>query len=177
MDVVQQAGADQALRLRFGLSGGASANQYAALRVATPQGIVGNTRLSFAARAEQPLRISVQLQSATGRWQRSVYVDTSNQQHAIFLDDFTPVGETDLYRVPLADVRNVLFVIDTVNSKPGLQAGCGLQRRRFRTDHVRTVKRPYSAAAPNRMFADQAASIGVSTPPSPSALNTFRITQ
>jgi hypothetical protein len=119
MDVVQQAGGDQAIRLRFGLSGGAPANQYAALRVAEPQGIDGNTRLSFIARAEHPLRISVQLQSVHGRWQRSVYLDTANQPHTIFLDDFAPVGETDLYRVPLADVRNILFLVDTVNSKPG----------------------------------------------------------
>lgn len=119
MDVVPQLGGEQALRLRFGLSGGEPAGQYAALRVATPQGVGGRTRLSFEARAEHPMRISVQLQSPKGRWQRSIYVDTLNQPHTIFLDDFTPAGETDTYGAPPAEVRNLLFVIDTVNTKPG----------------------------------------------------------
>lgn len=118
-DVVQQAGGQQALRLRYGLADGPPANQYAALRVATPRGIGGSTRLSFEARAEHPLRVAVQLQTATRRWQRSVYVDTFNQAHTIFLDEFTPVGDNDVYRVPPNDVQNILFVIDTVNSKPG----------------------------------------------------------
>ena len=118
-DVVPQAAGGQALRLRFGLSGGAPSSQYAALRVATPRGIDGNSRLSFAARAEHPMRISVQLQSAHGRWQRSVYVDTFNQAHTIPLDEFAPVGDTGPYRAPRPDIRNILFVVDTVNTAPG----------------------------------------------------------
>ena len=65
------------------------------------------------------MRISVQLQTETGRWQRSIYVDTFSQPHTIFLDDFAPAGETASSRAPLPDVRNILFVVDTVNTKPG----------------------------------------------------------
>ncbi len=119
LDVVQTLAGDSVLRMRFGLSGGAPASQFAALSVATPMGIVGNDRVSFEVRAEKAMRISVQLQTDRARWRRSVYVDTFNQTHTIFFDDFTPVGETDTYRAPLAEVRNILFVVDTVNTKPG----------------------------------------------------------
>jgi hypothetical protein len=119
MDVVKSVSGDSSMRLRFGLSGGAPGNQFAALMVATPQGIAGHDRLRFDARAEGPMRISVQLQTEKARWRRSIYVDASNQTQTIFLDEFTPVGETETYRAPLAEVRNILFVVDTVNTKPG----------------------------------------------------------
>ena len=118
LDMTKTATADNELRLRFGLSD-AAANQFVSLSVATPQGIATSDRLSFLARAEKPMRISVQLQTEKARWQRSIYVDTDNQAHTIFFDEFTPIGETETYRVPLADVRNVLFVIDRTNTRPG----------------------------------------------------------
>src|SRR6185369_2130811 len=43
--------------------------------------------------------------------------------------------------------------------------------------HVRTVSTMYSAAAPKIRFGAQAASVGVSTPPSPIALHTCSVTQ
>jgi hypothetical protein len=119
IDIVQSTTGEPSLRFRFGLSGGAPASQYAALMVSTPKGVAANTRLSFEARAERSMRISVQLQTETARWQRSIYVDTFSRPHTIFLDEFVPVGDTATYRAPLADVRNVLFVVDTVNTKPG----------------------------------------------------------
>jgi len=119
LDLATPVTGENSLRLRFALSGGAPASQFTALGVATPQGIAQSDRISFTARAERPMRISVQLQTGKARWQRSIYVDTFNQPHTIFFDEFTPVGDTDTYRAPLADVRNILFVVDTVNTKPG----------------------------------------------------------
>jgi len=119
LDLAASIASGNSLRMRFGLSGGAPASQFAALLVPTPQGIAPNDRLSFSARAEQPMRISVQLQTETARWQRSIYVDIASQPHTIFFDEFTPVGETDTYRPRSGDVRNVLFVVDTTNTKPG----------------------------------------------------------
>ena len=118
LDMTPTTTVDNALRLRFGLST-STANQFVALSVATPQGVASNDRLSFSTRAEKPMRISVQLQTEKARWQRSVYVDTDTQAHTIFFKDFVPIGETESYRPPLADVRNVLFVIDATNTKPG----------------------------------------------------------
>ena len=119
VDLVTSATGENSLRLRFGLSGGAPASQFTALAVGTPQGVAPNDRIEFIARAEHPMRISVQLRTDKGRWQRSVYVDTFNQPHTIFFDEFTPAGETDTYRAPLADVRTLLFVVDLTNTKPG----------------------------------------------------------
>jgi hypothetical protein len=119
MDSVTSSTGDSGLRLRFGLSDGPAANQYAALQVVMPTGIAGFNRLSFDARAERPMRVSVQLQTEKGRWQRSIYIDTFSQPRTIFLDEFVPIGDTATYRAPLADVRNILFVVDAVNTRPG----------------------------------------------------------
>ena len=119
VDLVTSATGENSLRLRFGLSGGAPASQFSALTVDTPHGIAPNDRIAFVARAEHPMRISVQIRTDTARWQRSIYVDTFNQPHTIFFDEFTLVGETDTYHAPLADVRTILFVVDTTNTKPG----------------------------------------------------------
>jgi hypothetical protein len=66
------------------------------------------------------MRISVQLRADNAeRWQRSVYLDTFDQERTIFLDDLTPVGEAASRQPPLATVHSVLFVVDTTNTKPG----------------------------------------------------------
>ena len=49
----------------------------------------------------------------------SLTVDTTNQPHVLFFDDFVPISTNDPVRVPLADVRTILFVADTTNTKPG----------------------------------------------------------
>ena len=95
VDLVTSATGENSLRLRFGLSGGAPASQFSALTVDTPHGIAPSDRIAFVARAEHPMRISVQIRTDKARWQRSIYIDTFNQPRTIFLDEFTPVGETD----------------------------------------------------------------------------------
>jgi hypothetical protein len=68
------------------------------------------------------MRISVQLRGGDGvvdRWQRSIYVDTFDREHTVFVDDCLPVGTTRTDRAPLPHVRGVMFVVDTTNSKPG----------------------------------------------------------
>ena len=119
VDLVMPPTGDGSLRLRFGISDGVPASQFTALAVDTPQGVASSDRIEFTARAEHPMRISVQMRTDTARWQRSVYVDTVNQTHTIFFDEFTPVGETETFRPPLAEVRTLLFVVDTTNTKPG----------------------------------------------------------
>jgi hypothetical protein len=71
------------------------------------------------------MRVSVQLRvphdRADGgeRWQRSVYVAPEPAEHVVSFDDMTPIGATETARPPLTAVRSILFVIDTVNTKPG----------------------------------------------------------
>jgi len=65
---------------------------------------------------------------ASDRWARSVYVDTTEQEHTIFFDDLRPVGQTTTLTPPLAGVRNILFVVDTINTRPGTSGRIWIKR-------------------------------------------------
>ena len=119
VDVSTSESGDGVLRLRFGLASGPVASQFVALGVETPGGVASYDRVSFVARSQQPMRISVQLQTEQSRWARSVYVDIFNQAHSIFFDEFRPVEGNPAPAPALADVKRILFVIDTTNTKPG----------------------------------------------------------
>jgi hypothetical protein len=113
------------LRMRYALGGGAPAGQFAALVLNLPNGAATDDRLAFTVRAERAMRVSVQLRKPGGattsweRWQRSVRVEPFDREHTVFFDDLMPIGETGTFRPPLADVRSILFVVDTTNTKPG----------------------------------------------------------
>jgi hypothetical protein len=113
------------LRLRYGLAGGAAAGQFVALVHDMPSGAAPNDRVTFTARAEHPMRISVQLRApgsddqAGERWQRSVYVDAFDQERTVDFGALTPIGATHTVAPRWAGVRSIMFVIDTVNTKPG----------------------------------------------------------
>jgi hypothetical protein len=119
LDLAGSTTGENSLRLRFGLATGVPAGQFAALSVPTPQGVSPGSRIAFSVRAERPMRMSVQLRTKDARWQRSIYVDTMSQPHTIFFEEFAPVEAKGTDRVPLEDVRTVLFVVDTTNTKPG----------------------------------------------------------
>ena len=114
-------GAD--LRLRYGLAGGAPAGQVVALAHDTPRGVAPNDRLIVSIRAEHPMRVSIQLRTGGDgqqqRWQRSIYVDTVQQEHTIYFDDMMPVGRTETFKPDLPNIRSILFVIDAMNTRPG----------------------------------------------------------
>jgi hypothetical protein len=108
------------LRFRYGLAGGASAGQAAALVADTRTGIAAYDRLAFTIRSDRPMRISVQLRdTANERWQRSVYVNQAPQERSIAFDEFLPVGRTATVQPVPANVRGILFVVDGTNTKPG----------------------------------------------------------
>jgi hypothetical protein len=117
------------LQLRYTLSPGPASGQRAAMVWGTPDGRVpagmGSYRqLKFSARADRPMRISVQLRTpdvgrTLRRWQRSVYVDTAAQEHVVEFDDLTPSPGTEAGKPPLDQVNAILLVVDTVNTKPG----------------------------------------------------------
>jgi len=111
------------LRWRYGLATSAPSGEFVGITYTTAKGVAPNNRLSFSIRAEHPMRVSVQLRNwakpAPERWQRSVYVDTFEQERTVFFDDLTPVGATSTWKPALEDVRSVIFTIDTTNTKPG----------------------------------------------------------
>jgi hypothetical protein len=109
------------LRLRYALA--ADAGPSVALINDRPAGLAPNVRLTFTARAEHPMRISVQFRTGAGpsaeRWQRSVFVDTYDQERTIFFDDLSPIGTTRTPLPVLSDVHDILFVIESTNTQPG----------------------------------------------------------
>jgi hypothetical protein len=116
------------LRVRYGLADDSTGNQWAALVWGTPIGqppvnVARYGRLTFTARADRPMRISVQLRAdADGtlkRWQRSVYVDTVDRSHTVDFAELVPSEGTDIAEPPLEQVSQILFVVDTTNTRPG----------------------------------------------------------
>ncbi len=111
-----------ALRFTFTLGAGALASQYAAL-VTTAAGDRPLERIRFTARAERPMRLSVQIRTPGGadgrRWRRSIYVDQTPRVIDLALSELEPVGPATALRPIVARVQSVLFVIDTINAAPG----------------------------------------------------------
>jgi hypothetical protein len=120
---------EPALRWRFGLSSGAANSQFVALVAGLPQGATSGDRVVFTIRAEHPMRISVQLRTERGdRWQRSVYIEAFDREQTVLFDDLRPVGPTASDKPPLADVRSLMFVVDTTNTKPGTSGRIWIKR-------------------------------------------------
>jgi len=67
------------------------------------------------------MRISVQFRLQNGdRWRRSIYLDEMSRQVAVFFDELRPAGLVAEKTLQVAGVRDVLFVVDTVNANPGM---------------------------------------------------------
>jgi hypothetical protein len=112
------------IRLRYGLAGGGNVGQFSGATVEAPPDSAAFDRIAFTARAEHPMRISVQVRAAVEgarpeRWQRSVYLDSQDRDISIALDDMTPVGQTHTPRLPRQALLNIMFIVDTTNTKPG----------------------------------------------------------
>jgi hypothetical protein len=121
MDVIGALGGTQLL-LRFAISGTAGENPYVGFVMPATAGIAMYERLVFTARADRPMRLSVQLRSPDGegeRWRRSVYLDSTPRTIDVAFNDFRPVGSTSSPRPALAKIDSILFVIDTINNKIG----------------------------------------------------------
>lgn len=112
----------EALRFTFTLAPGELASQYAAL-VTTAAADRPLERIRFTARAERPMRLSVQIRTPGGpdgrRWRRSVYLDQTPRVIDLALSELEPVGTSTALRPIVARVQSVLFVIDTINTAPG----------------------------------------------------------
>jgi hypothetical protein len=108
-------------RLRFALGPGAPSGQYAA--IASPITADHSVdRLTFVGQADRPRRISVQIRvgSRLERWRHSAYVDETPRQISLRIQDFEPADRAVTSLRPNAvPLEALLFVIDTVNAKPG----------------------------------------------------------
>jgi hypothetical protein len=122
IDVVGTLGGSQLL-LRYAISGRQSDNPYAAFAMPATAAIGMYDRLVFTARADKPTRLSVQLRAPAGsegeRWRRSIYLDQMPRTIQLSFDDFRPIAAAAGPGPALASVQDVLFVVDTVNTKVG----------------------------------------------------------
>jgi hypothetical protein len=53
------------------------------------------------------------------RWQQSVYLDSRDRRVIVAFDEMNPVGQTHAADVPREGVRNIMFIVNTTNTKPG----------------------------------------------------------
>jgi hypothetical protein len=110
------------IQFTFTLGAGPLASQYAAL-VTSASGDAALERIRFTARAERPMRLSVQIRTPGGpdgrRWRRSVYIDQTPRLIDLSLSELEPVGPATSLRPVVARVQSVLLVVDTVNTAPG----------------------------------------------------------
>ena len=111
------------LSLRYGLGGTAAASPSVALVMPAGPAITEHDRLMFTARANRPMRLSVQLREPKGeageRWHRSVYLDSSPRTISVYFDDVRARGVTSNPLPSLENVESILFVVDTVNTPVG----------------------------------------------------------
>ena len=120
LDVVRSLTGTELL-LRWAIGGPREESPYVAFAMPAGQSIAGYDRLMFTSRADRPMRLSVQFRLGNGdRWRRSIYLDQTSRQVSVFFDDVRPAGTTAQRRLPANDVRDVLFVVDTVNASPGM---------------------------------------------------------
>jgi hypothetical protein len=109
------------LLIRWALGGTKSDGPYAAVAMPAGTGMAGYDRLLFTGRADQPMRVSIQFRLPNGdRWRRSVYLDQTPRQVDVFFSELRPAGPTVEKTFQAASVRDVLFVVDTVNANPGM---------------------------------------------------------
>ena len=116
------AAVDGALQFDYRLAEGDPRGQYAALVNGVRREASVN-RVQFAARASAPMRLSVQVRLPGGRdgerWRHSVFVDTTTRSITVRLADFEPADVATTRRPIAAPVQALLFVVDTINTKPG----------------------------------------------------------
>jgi len=121
IDVIGAITGSQVL-LRFAMSGTTADSPYAAFVMPAPPAMASSDRLVFTARADRPMRVSVQLRAPGEegeRWRRSVYLDRTPRTIELPFADFRPVSKTSAAQPVLSKVDAVLFVVDAVNAKIG----------------------------------------------------------
>ena len=80
-------------------------------------------RLAFRGASERPMRLSVQVRLLDGdverRWQRSVYLSPEPRDISIAFADMREAGTGARAPFKPARIHSLLFVVDSVNARPG----------------------------------------------------------
>ncbi len=108
------------LVLRYTLGAGAAGNQFAAALSAAPPNLPEFRGIALTARADHPLRFTVQLRAkGDRRWRRSIYADSTTRINAIAFDDMRPVAPNAEPHPPLGSVEAILLLVEGTNAAPG----------------------------------------------------------
>ncbi len=121
------------LLLRYGLGGTLSESPFVAAAVGSNTDLTRFKGVAFTARAMRPMRITFQLRASGAgdrRWGRSVYVDDMARAVTVSFEEMLPMG-TAVGRPSLEDVRDLLFVVDTVHAKQGSSGQVWLDEIRY----------------------------------------------
>jgi len=121
------------LLLRYGLGGTLSESPFVAAVVASSNDLARFKGVTFTARAMRAMRLTFQLRASGAgdrRWGRSVYIDDMARTVTIAFDEMLPMG-TATGRPSLEDVRDLLFVVDTVHAKQGSSGQVWLDEIRY----------------------------------------------
>jgi hypothetical protein len=109
------------LLLRYGLGGTLSEGPYVAAVIESGSDLSRFDRVMFTARSMQPMRLMFELRASGSpdhRWGKSVYLDQDARTVTITFDEMKPLGMAT-GRPVLDEVRDLLFVVDTVHTKQG----------------------------------------------------------
>lgn len=124
---------EQPVGWRFALSPGVPAGQFAAVQLPVAGGLAAFDRVRFTVSAAAPVRAWVQLRAgeAAERWGKTFYADGNARIVELSLRDFLPIGATSSAAPPLARIDSLLFVIDTLNHRPGASGAMTLSEIAF----------------------------------------------
>jgi hypothetical protein len=113
---------DAAIAWSFALSPGTPSGQFAAVGVPISAGLPAFDRVRFVVTASAPMRVWVQLRAPVGnteRWGATFYADTERRVIDVPFSHFLSIGVTSSPTPPLDKADALLFVADTLNTKPG----------------------------------------------------------
>ena len=110
-------------QFHFRLAGGGASSPFVAMVTSVVDQLRDADRLCFSIRASRPLRVSVQLRltgrAVDRRWVRSVYAEPAPRTVTVSLADMRVAGTGARAPVDRRQIDSLLFVVDTVNSRPG----------------------------------------------------------
>jgi hypothetical protein len=114
---------------------GSSAPAWVALSCAVPPIPGADAAIAFRARADAPIRVSIQLREPAGvpvpqRWQRTAYLDADWRQYRVALPSLAPVERGGPAQAS-AEARTLLFVVDWTHGLPGMRRTVEIERAGF----------------------------------------------
>jgi hypothetical protein len=125
---------DPAIRWSFALSPGGATGQFAAVPVPVSPGLEAFTAVQFRVSSPRPIRAWAQLRAPVGnteRWGATFYADSDERTVTIPFEKFRPIGVTSSVPPPLAQVQFLLFVVDTLNTLPGMKGSMTISQVAF----------------------------------------------